>query len=85
MATCLLSLCGLLVRIHSYFASLVIKIEYSCLNTCLYTLCNTLISNSCIAFHASLGLCLMNSLPRRGGGEIVHKVGLTLANRVVER
>jgi hypothetical protein len=26
------------VRIHSYFASLGIMVEYSCLNACLYTL-----------------------------------------------
>jgi hypothetical protein len=27
-----------LVRIHSYFVSLGIMVEYNCLNTCLYTL-----------------------------------------------
>jgi hypothetical protein len=27
-----------LVRIHSYFISLDIMVEYNCLNTCLYTL-----------------------------------------------
>jgi hypothetical protein len=56
------------------FVNLGTMVEYSCLNTCLYTLWSTLIS--CIVSHASLGLCLMNSLPR--GGENVHKVGRTL-------
>jgi hypothetical protein len=38
MATCLLSLYGLFVWIHSCFTSSGIMVEYNCLNTCLYTL-----------------------------------------------
>jgi hypothetical protein len=45
------------------FASFGKMVEYSCLNTCLYTLWSTLILISCIASPASLGLCLMSSLP----------------------
>jgi hypothetical protein len=38
MATCLLSCYGLLVRIHSCFASIDMMIMYNCSNTCLYIL-----------------------------------------------
>jgi hypothetical protein len=47
------------------FASLGIILEYSYLNTCLYTLWSTLIFISCIASNSSLQLCLMSSLPNR--------------------
>jgi hypothetical protein len=46
------------------FIGLGIMVEYSCLNTCLYTLWSTLILISCIASLASLKLCLMSSLPK---------------------
>jgi hypothetical protein len=46
------------------FANLGIMVVYSCLNTCMYILWNTLIWISCIASHSSLGLCLMNSLSK---------------------
>jgi hypothetical protein len=46
------------------FANLETMVEYSCLNACLYTLWRTLILISCIVSHASLGLCLMSSLPK---------------------
>jgi hypothetical protein len=45
-------------------ASLGIMIVHSCLNTCLYNLWSTLILISCKVSHASLGLCLMSSLPK---------------------
>jgi hypothetical protein len=46
------------------FANLGTMVEYSCLNTCLYTLWSTIILISYIASHASLDLCLMSSLPK---------------------
>jgi hypothetical protein len=66
------------VRIHSCFASLGIMVEYSCLNACLYTLWSTLILISCFSRFVFEEFIAK-------GGEIVHKVGRTLANRVVER
>jgi hypothetical protein len=51
-----------LVRINTCFCKSWLMVEYSCLNTCLYTLWSTIILTSCIASLASLRLCLMSSL-----------------------
>jgi hypothetical protein len=83
MATCLLSPCGLFVMIHSCFASLGIMVEYNCLNTCVvylvkypnFDLMDSISFFSHIVFDEFIAK----------EGEIVHKVGKTLANRVVER
>jgi hypothetical protein len=83
MAICLLSCNGLLVRIHSCFACLGIMVVYNWLNTCLYILWSTLNFD---LMH-SIAFLSQNVFDKfiAKGGENVHKVGWTLANRVVER
>jgi hypothetical protein len=83
MATCLLSCYGLFVRIHSYFTSLGMLMVYNYSNTCLYAMWSTLIFISCIASRSSLGLSLMNSLPK--GESMGTKLVELFANRVAGR
>jgi hypothetical protein len=75
--------CYLFVMIHSYLSSIGTMVEYSCLNTCLYTLWSTLIFYLMHSISFFPPIVFDKFIAK--GGEIVHKVGWTLANRVVER
>jgi hypothetical protein len=83
MASCLLSCIGLLVRIHCYFVSLDMLMAYNCSNTYLYALWSTLILDLMHSISLFSQFVFDEFIVK--GEEYGHKVGWTLANRVVER